>query len=172
MTREIILLLQRTHAFAHNTSARKITKLAKMEKATKLFWRKVLFQLFSNGLVKNDLGVLLWAKESVEVKISRCHTRNGNKRAAHIAKENKLLSTGIAVISPTSDFANVSFANVFGCFANVFGCFANVFGCFANVFGCFANAMTRFAIVLLVTSPTSYWSLRQRQISSNNLVIT
>ena len=39
----------------------------------------------------------------------------------------------IAVISPTSDFANVTFA---------------------NVFGRFANAMSRFANVLLVTSPT------------------
>ena len=39
----------------------------------------------------------------------------------------------IAVISPTSDFANVMFA---------------------NVFGHFANAMSRFANILLVTSPT------------------
>ena len=39
----------------------------------------------------------------------------------------------IAVISPTSDFANVTFG---------------------NVFGRFANAMSRFANILLVTSPT------------------
>ena len=39
----------------------------------------------------------------------------------------------IAVISPTSDFANVTFA---------------------NVFGRLANAMSRLANVLLVTSPT------------------
>ena len=39
----------------------------------------------------------------------------------------------IALISPTSDFANVTFA---------------------NVFGRFANAMSRFANILLVTSPT------------------
>ena len=39
----------------------------------------------------------------------------------------------IAVISPTSDFANVTFA---------------------NVFGRFANAMSHFANILLVTSPT------------------
>ena len=41
--------------------------------------------------------------------------------------------TRIAVISPTSDFANVTFA---------------------NVFGRLANAMSRLANVLLVTSPT------------------
>ena len=121
--REIILLLQRTHAFAQNTSARKITKLAKMEKATKLFGRKVLFQLFSNGLVKNDLGVLLWAKESVKVKISRCQ----RKSRLHCERKQAAINRNCG------DFANVTFA---------------------NVFGRFANAMSRFANILLVTSPT------------------
>ena len=58
-TREIILLLQRTHAFAQNTSARKITKLEKMEKARKFVLKKGAVPTISNGLVKNDLGVLL-----------------------------------------------------------------------------------------------------------------
>ena len=44
-----------------------------------------------------------------------------------------MLSVGIAVISPTSDFANVTFA---------------------NVFVRFANAMSRLANLLLVNSPT------------------
>lgn len=34
------------------------TLSAKMEKARRQFWKKVLFQLFFNGLVKNNLGVL------------------------------------------------------------------------------------------------------------------
>lgn len=32
----------------------------------------------------------------------------------------------IAVISPTRDFANVMFANVFGRFADAMSCFANI----------------------------------------------
>ena len=44
-----------------------------------------------------------------------------------------MVTSRIAVISPTSDFANVTFA---------------------NVFGRLANAMSRLANVLLVTSPT------------------
>ena len=83
---------------AQSTSVRKITQLAKMEKARKSFSRKVLFQLFLNGLEKNDLGVLLQTKVSVKVKLWRRHGRNGNERAVHIAKENKRLSTDCKMI--------------------------------------------------------------------------
>ena len=52
----------------------------------------------------------------------------------------------IQVVSLTSNFANVQFANKGSRFANVFGCFANVFGCFANFLKrCFANVLGQFA---------------------------
>ena len=54
------------------------------------------------------------------------------KKTETFSKQFQLFE-GIAVISPTSDFANVTFA---------------------NVFGRFANATSRFANVLLLTSPT------------------
>ena len=57
----------------------------------------------------------------------------GEKVSCGVISDDTRVSRRIAVISPTSDFANVTFA---------------------NVFGCFANAMRRFANVLLVTSPT------------------
>ena len=40
-----------------------------------------------------------------------------------------LMNNRIAVISPTSDFANVTFANVFGRVANAMSRFANVLPC-------------------------------------------
>ena len=57
----------------------------------------------------------------------------GEKVSCGVISDDTRVSRRIAVISPTSDFANVTFA---------------------NVFGRFANAMSRFANVLLVTSPT------------------
>ena len=57
----------------------------------------------------------------------------GEKVSCGVISDDTRVSRRIAVISPTSDFANVTFANVFGRFANV---------------------MSRFANVLLVTSPT------------------
>ena len=57
----------------------------------------------------------------------------GEKVSCGVISDDTRVSRRIAAISPTSDFANVTFA---------------------NVFGRFANAMSRFANVLLVTSPT------------------
>ena len=57
----------------------------------------------------------------------------GEKVSCGVISDDTRVSRRIAVISPTSDFANVTFA---------------------NVFGRFVNAMSRFANVLLVTSPT------------------
>ena len=58
---------------------------------------------------------------------------NTHKYKSWVSSSFFSISKRIAVISPTSDFANVTFA---------------------NVFGRFANAMSRLANVLLVTSPT------------------
>ena len=57
----------------------------------------------------------------------------GEKVSCGVISDDTRVSRRIAVISPTSDFANVTFA---------------------YVFGRFANAMSRFANVLLVTLPT------------------
>ena len=61
------------------------------------------------------------------------HQEDQKKKSNIFQFVEELLFSRIAVILPMSDFANVTFA---------------------NVFGRFANAMSRFANVLLVTSPT------------------